>query len=153
MTPVRGLGNRLIRLSFFLLIGGSPGDLLSGYRVFNRRYRDSVRPRSSGFEIEAELTAEAIAGGFRIAEVAVPYRARIAGTTSKLRAFRDGRRILATILREGLRRRPLRLVALTIPFLGLGLWAVGVPSVWVAVLFGILILMARASRRGPEIAR
>lgn len=108
MSPVRGLGNLLIRAAFFAMIGRGPGDLLSGYRVFGRRFRETVQPRASGFEIEAELACEAVARGLKVVEVPVPYRSRIAGTQSKLNAFRDGRRILATILAQGLRLRPWR---------------------------------------------
>ncbi|MEO6808661.1 MAG: glycosyltransferase [Isosphaeraceae bacterium] len=112
MTPVRGLGNVLIRAAFRILIGQGPGDLLSGYRVFSQRFRDSVQLRSTGFEIETELTAEAVALGLRVVETPVAYHPRIAGTTSKLRAFRDGRRILLTILAQAVRLRPARLLAL-----------------------------------------
>jgi glycosyltransferase involved in cell wall biosynthesis len=109
MTPVRGLGNVLIRAAFRVLIGPGTGDLLSGYRVFGPRYLRTVRPRSRGFEIETELASEAVAQGMRVAEFPVPYHPRIAGTASKLRAFRDGRRILYTITAQGLRLRPWRL--------------------------------------------
>jgi hypothetical protein len=120
MTPVRGLGNVLIRAAFRVLIGQGPGDLLSGYRVFSQRFRDLVQLRSTGFEIETELTAEAVALGLRVVEVPVPYRPRIAGTTSKLRAFRDGRRILLTILAQAVRLRPARLLALGVLLATLG---------------------------------
>jgi glycosyltransferase involved in cell wall biosynthesis len=131
MSPVRGLGNLLIRAAFRVLIGRGPGDLLSGYRAFNQRFRARVHPRSSGFEIETELTCEAIARGLRIVEVPVAYYPRIRGTASKLRAFRDGRRILVTIVARSLRLRPCRLFALVIPVLavaaalvliGIGVW-------------------------------
>ncbi len=112
MSPVRGLGNVLIRSAFRLLIGTPPGDLLSGYRVFGPRFLQSVNVRSSGFEIETELTSEAIAQGFRVVEIPVSYHPRIAGTASKLRAGRDGARIIATIFRQAARLRPGRLVAL-----------------------------------------
>lgn len=112
MSPVRGLGNALIRGAFALLIGRGPGDLLSGYRAFGPRFLAEVRPRSSGFEIETELTGEAVARGYRVAEVPVPYHPRAAGTASKLRAGRDGLRILATILALAARLRPARLLAL-----------------------------------------
>ena len=62
--------------------------------------------RSSGFEIETELASEAVARRLRVVEVAIPYHPRIAGTQSKLRAFRDGRRILVMILFQSLRLRP-----------------------------------------------
>lgn len=116
MSPVRGLGNLLIGAAFALLIGPGTGDLLSGYRVFGRRFREVVRPRSSGFEIEAELSGQAVARGLRVVEIPVPYHPRIAGTASKLRAFQDGARILAAIVAQGLRFRPWRaLLALTAP--------------------------------------
>src|SRR5262245_56002436 len=114
MTVTRGLGNRLIRAAFRLLIGPGNTDLLSGYRAFNRRFRAAVDLRSQGFEIETELASEAVARALRVIEISITYHPRIAGTASKLRAFRDGARILATIATQGLRLRPLRLVGLGI---------------------------------------
>ena len=108
MTPVRGLGNVLIRSAFRLLIGRGPGDLLSGYRVFGPSFLRTIELRSTGFEIETELAGEAVASGMRTQEFPVPYHPRIAGTASKLRAFRDGRRILLTILALSFRLRPWR---------------------------------------------
>ncbi|MFO0889162.1 MAG: hypothetical protein U0790_08485 [Isosphaeraceae bacterium] len=91
MSPVRGLGNLLIRSAFRLLIGPGTGDLLSGYRAFSRTFLETVPLRSEGFEIETELAIEATTRRLKTLEVSVPYRPRIAGTVSKLRAFRDGR--------------------------------------------------------------
>jgi glycosyltransferase involved in cell wall biosynthesis len=108
MTPVRGFGNVLIRAAFRLLIGRGPGDLLSGYRVFNTRFLETVALRSTGFEIETELASEAVARRMRTIEVPVSYHPRIEGTTSKLNAFRDGSRILWTIFAQSLRLRPWR---------------------------------------------
>ncbi len=108
MTPVRGVGNLLIRAAFRVLIGRGPGDLLSGYRVFSRHFRESVVLRSTGFEIETELACEAVARHLRVVEVPVPYRPRFAGTASKLNALRDGLRILGTIVNRSLRLRPWR---------------------------------------------
>lgn len=139
MNPVRGLGNVLIRAAFRILIGRGTTDLLSGYRAFNRRFREAVRLHSSGFEIESELTSEAIARRLRVVEVAIPYHARIAGTESKLRAFRDGRRILMMILFQSLRLRPYRAVlAWLAPCV---LLAVAVHRGFVAVAgFGLMVL-------------
>jgi glycosyltransferase involved in cell wall biosynthesis len=114
MTPVRRVGNVLIRAAFRVMIGRGGGDLLSGYRAFNRRFREAVELRSSGFEIETELAAQAVARRLRLVEVPIPYYPRISGTTSKLRAFRDGRRILATILTQAIRFRPRRVLALAV---------------------------------------
>ena len=110
MSPVRGLGNLLIRSAFRLLIGKGTGDLLSGYRAFSQKFLRTVSLRSEGFEIETELAIEAVTRKLPTLEVSVPYRPRIAGTVSKLRAFRDGWRILKTIIAQGLRRDPARVI-------------------------------------------
>jgi glycosyltransferase involved in cell wall biosynthesis len=116
MSLVRGVGNLLIRMAFRILIGRGTTDLLSGYRSFNRRFREAVMLRSAGFEIETELASEAVARRLRVVEVAIPYHPRIAGTQSKLRAFRDGRRIMLMILFQSLRLRPIRpVVAWLVP--------------------------------------
>jgi hypothetical protein len=116
MTLTRGLGNLLFRAAFRILIGPGNTDLLSGYRAFSRRFRATVQLRSAGFEIETELASEAVARRLRVVEIPIPYHPRIAGTESKLRVFRDGRRILVTILIQSVRLRPFRpLLAILVP--------------------------------------
>ena len=139
MSPLRGLGNVLIGVTFTLLIGPGTRDLLSGYRAFGRRFREVIRPRSTGFEIEAELVGQAVARGLRVVEVDVPYRPRIAGTASKLRAFRDGGRIVGTIVRQGARFRPWR---------GLGLLAAASLAVGLATGSGAWLLGSAALMLG-----
>lgn len=119
MTPVRGLGNALITGAFRVLIGPATRDLLSGYRGFSRHFLEAVHPRAVGFEIEAEIAGQAVARGLPTVEVPVEYRPRIAGTASKLRAFRDGRRILLAILRQSFRWQPWRPLILLASALGL----------------------------------
>jgi glycosyltransferase involved in cell wall biosynthesis len=139
MSPVRGFGNVLIGAAFAILIGPGTRDLLSGYRVFSRHFREVVVPRSSGFEIEAELVSQAVARGLRVVEFDVPYRPRIAGTASKLHAFRDGGRILSTILWQSVRFRPWRplfLMALVVALIGLAIGS------WPVILVGATLLVA-----------
>src|SRR3546814_12130763 len=69
-------------------------DMLSGYRVFSRRFVKSFPGLSHGFEIETELTVHALELRTPIADVPTPYRERPAGSASKLNTFRDGLRIL-----------------------------------------------------------
>lgn len=158
MSPVRAIGNLIIRSAFRLFIGQAPGDLLSGYRAFSRRFVETVPLRSEGFEIETELAVATVARKLPAVEVSVPYHPRIAGTESKLRAFRDGRKILTTILREGLRLAPWRVFGLyavaagvvcapliwlpSTRFLGLALAAAGL-----AVLLALKTRQVRALRR------
>jgi hypothetical protein len=155
MSLTRALGNRLIRAAFRLLIGPGNTDLLSGYRAFNRRFRAAVQLRSVGFEIETELASEAVARGLRVVEIPIPYHPRIAGTASKLRAFRDGARILATIVTQSLRLRPLRLGALGIgaglvlaaALLGAFAAAAGLAII---ALWSLLLIDLRARRAAPR---
>ncbi len=148
MTPVRGLGNVLIRAAFRVLIGQGTGDLLSGYRVFSRWFRETVALRSEGFEIETELASEAVAKRLRVVEVDVPYHPRIAGTTSKLKALRDGRRIVLTIVAQSLRLRPWRPMLLLLVLTAPAAWAAG-PWVWAigAALELAALIAARAGAR------
>jgi glycosyltransferase involved in cell wall biosynthesis len=142
MSLVREFGNRLIRSAFWLLIGPGNSDLLSGYRVFNRRFRETVVLRSKGFEIEAELASEAIARKLRVVEISVDYHPRVAGTQSKLRAVRDGLRIMATILMQSVRLRPARPCVLWLVVCVLiGVAAVG-PSIAVVAGLGLIVLLS-----------
>ncbi len=133
LTPVRKLGNLLIRGAFRILVGAPSGDLLSGYRAFNRTYRDTVTLRSEGFEIETELASEAVARGLRVVEIPVVYRPRIAGSTSKLRAFRDGARILAMIVSQSARRRPARLATAALVAASLSILALAAAASWLNI--------------------
>jgi hypothetical protein len=156
MTLTRGLGNHLIRAAFRLLIGPGNTDLLSGYRAFSKRYRRAVQLRSSGFEIETELASEAVARGLRVVEIPTPYHPRIVGTESKLRAFRDGRRILITIVVQSFRLRPHRLIlALVAPSLLLALAVHGVfaaiGGLGLIILWGLVLVDIRARRQEVKI--
>jgi glycosyltransferase involved in cell wall biosynthesis len=151
MTLTRGLGNKLIRAAFWLLIGPGTTDLLSGYRAFNHRFRTTVQLRSSGFEIETELASEAVARKLKAVEIPIPYHPRITGTASKLRAFRDGRRILVTIVSQSLRLRPHRvLLAWLLPCsvfaltIHRGFAAAG--GLGLIALWGLLLIDIRARR-------
>jgi glycosyltransferase involved in cell wall biosynthesis len=73
-------------------------DILSGYRVFNRRFVKDVPLFSHGFEIETELTIKALQRGHRVIEVPIDLGVRPQGSFSKIRVFHDGVLILNTIL-------------------------------------------------------
>jgi hypothetical protein len=75
--------------------------------VFSRRFVKSFPALSQGFEIETELTVHALELRMPVCEVMTTYKERPEGTQSKLSTFRDGRRILMTILRLAKEERPL----------------------------------------------
>lgn len=90
-------GNILLSGIVRIIFGDRIKDMLSGYRVFSRRFVKSFPVLSTGFEIETELTVHALELSMPIAEVITPYGSRGEGSTSKLRTYRDGFRILLTI--------------------------------------------------------
>jgi hypothetical protein len=91
-------GNWLLTSIVARTFGNRLKDMLSGYRVFSRRYVKSFPSLAAGFEIETELTVHALHLRMPIAEIETPYRERPAGSTSKLCTYRDGLRILWMIL-------------------------------------------------------
>ena len=101
------LGNRMLTGTVAWLFGDAFEDMLSGYRVFSRRFVRSFPALSSGFEIETELTVHALTLRMPIAEVRAPYFARPQGSESKLNTVRDGARISVAILNLLRRERPL----------------------------------------------
>ena len=93
-----GIGNRLVRGCISALFGHPVRDVLSGYRVFSRRFVKSMPVLSRGFEIETEMTVFALANGFVLSERVIEYGTRPDGSESKLDTYRDGMRVLKTIL-------------------------------------------------------
>jgi len=91
------VGNHMILLAVRLSFGTQLNDILSGYRVFSRRFLERVPLLTTGFETETELTIQALQHGLIIKEVPVTYRRRPEGSHSKLRPFGDGYQILLTI--------------------------------------------------------
>lgn len=123
--PGHRLGNRLLTGVVARVFGDRFKDILSGYRVFSRRFVKSFPALTKEFEIETELTVHALELDMPIAEVDTPYKERPAGSVSKLRTYRDGVRILTTILVLFKEERPLAFfgfagLALALLALGLG---------------------------------
>lgn len=109
LRKLHHIGNRLIVASINRMFGTDYQDILSGYRVFSRRFIESAPLLKTGFETEAEITLQALENGLEIVEIPVSYRSRPAGSHSKLKSFRDGFRIMSTasvILRD---HNPMRL--------------------------------------------
>ncbi|MSO20072.1 MAG: glycosyltransferase [Acidobacteria bacterium] len=108
--PGHVLGNRLLTGLVGSLFENRFSDMLSGYRVFSRRFVKSFPALVAGFEIETAFTIHALELRMPCAELATPYKDRPAGSASKLRTYHDGFRILLTILRLLLEVRPLALL-------------------------------------------
>jgi glycosyltransferase involved in cell wall biosynthesis len=96
--PLHDFGNRLVCTVISQLFGTRIADALSGYRAFKRRFVKTMPVLSHGFEIETEMTVFAMSQAMAVREVPIPYGARPEGSHSKLHTFRDGFRVLKTIL-------------------------------------------------------
>ncbi len=92
-------GNQLFNVIVARLFGAQFTDILSGYRVMSRRFAKSFPASSAGFETETELAVHALDLRLPTAEVPLHYGARPENSTSKLNTYRDGFRILKTIVR------------------------------------------------------
>ncbi len=90
------------------IFGSRITDMLSGYRVFSRRFVKTFPALSSGFETETELTIHALELRMPLAEMKTQYRDRAVGSSSKLSTYKDGARILLTILTLIKEERPLQ---------------------------------------------
>ena len=123
------LGNRVLTGLVRSVFGDRVSDMLSGYRVFSRRFVKSFPALSSGFEIETEVTVHALELGLPVGEEPARYKERPPGSLSKLRTWQDGARILRTILVLVKQERPLQFFAWAGLALLLAGLAVGIPVV------------------------
>lgn len=123
------LGNRLLTGFLSWLFGRPCRDILSGYRALSRRCVKSFPVLSTGFGIEAELTVHALELAMPISELATPYKERPEGSVSKLSTWRDGFRVLWTIVRLFVAERPLLFYSLVSAGFALVSVALAVPVV------------------------
>ncbi|PLX36546.1 MAG: glycosyl transferase [Hyphomicrobiales bacterium] len=119
-------GNRMFNHIVGYLFGRNFSDILSGYRVFSRRFAKSFPAASNGFEIETELSVHAIDIKLATAEIPLPYGERPSHSPSKLRTYHDGMRILWTIMKMYRALRPFR-------FYGIGAIVLAMISVFLAL--------------------
>ena len=155
--PGHRLGNRVLTGMVRVVFGDRISDMLSGYRVFSRRFVKSFPALAGGFETETEFTVHALDLRMPVGEVATAYKDRPVGSASKLRTYSDGVRILRTIVVLVKEERPLQFfsicglvlvavaVALGVPVVGEFLRTGLVPRLPTAVLAMGLVLVAALS--------
>ena len=97
LNDLHRFGNRAILAIINMAFRTDFQDVLSGYRVMNRKFMNAVPLIAGGFETETELTLQALEKGMVILEMPIRYRARPVGSVSKLSPFADGYRILITM--------------------------------------------------------
>ena len=127
--PGHRFGNKMLTGTVSKIFKGSFSDMLSGYRVFSRRYAKSFPSHSHGFEIETELTIHALELRMRIGEVQTAYGERPEGSVSKLSTYRDGIKILRTIIQLYAYERPLFFYTMIALFMATISFILGVPLI------------------------
>jgi len=121
------LGNQMLTGFLGWLFGRPCKDILSGYRVFSRRFVKSFPVLSEGFEIETELTVHALELKMAVGELDTPYGERPEGSVSKLSTYKDGWRILRTMIRLFSAERPLAFFSLIGAMLAVTATAISIP--------------------------
>ncbi len=121
------LGNMMLTGILAQIFGRTFTDILSGYRIFSRRFVKSFPVLSTGFEIETEISVHALELRMPVGEVMTAYAARPEGSVSKLSTFRDGWRILNTIIRLSRIERPVQFFGLIAALLALSGIVVAIP--------------------------
>ncbi len=123
------LGNRVLTGLVATVFGNRLTDLLSGYRAFSRRFVKSFPALTSGFEIETELSVHALQLRMPLGEFPTEYRERPRGSTSKLNTYKDGFRILRTIVYLIKEERPLAFFSVVASVLAVLSMAIGLPVI------------------------
>ncbi|EPD0511793.1 glycosyltransferase family 2 protein [Salmonella enterica subsp. enterica serovar Soerenga] len=127
--PGHRLGNKVLTGTVSKIFKGTFSDMLSGYRVFSRRYVKSFPSHSHGFEIETELTIHALELRMRIGEIQTSYGERPDGSVSKLSTYKDGIKILKTIIQLYAYERPLFFYSLVATIFAITSLVLGTPVI------------------------
>jgi glycosyltransferase involved in cell wall biosynthesis len=123
--PGHRFGNWLLTTLVARIFGRQTRDMLTGYRVFSRRFVKSFPALASGFEIETEITVHALELRMQVADIETVYKGRPEGSESKLSTYKDGIRILKTIVLLVKEERPFfffGMVALALLLTAIGLF-------------------------------
>jgi glycosyltransferase involved in cell wall biosynthesis len=91
-------GNWVFKVLLNYLFKAKFADILSGYRIMTKEFYKNIPLLAKGFEIETELTLQSLERNFFIEEIPVQYKDRPEGSYSKIRKFKDGYKIIFTII-------------------------------------------------------
>lgn len=125
--PFHEFGNNLVKKAINVLFDTKLKDIMTGYRVFNKRFVKNMPVLSPKFEIETEMSLYALDKKYIIKEITIVYRDRPEGSSSKLNTVGDGIKVVKTIARMFKDYKPFKffgLIALILFIIGL---AIGIP--------------------------
>lgn len=123
------LGNNLVRSMVNLIFKDKLRDIMTGYRVFNRRFVKSIPILSSGFQVETEMTIFALDKKYKIIEVPIDFQERPEGSFSKLNTFTDGRKVLWEIFSLFRHYKPLPFFSIIASLFLIASLVIGIPVI------------------------
>ncbi len=124
-----GFGNTLIKNTINFVFKTKLNDIMTGYRVINRDFVKNFPVLSKGFEIETEMTLYALDRNYSIVEIPITYRDRPQGSVSKLNTFRDGLRVIKTIISTFKNYKPLAFFTIISFVFGVFGLVIGIPVI------------------------
>jgi len=107
-----GFGNNLVKFVINRFFNVELKDIMTGYRVFNRKFVKTFPVTSEGFQLETEMTIFALSKYFKIVEIPITFTDRPEGSFSKLNTFTDGFRVIMCIFNMYRYYKPLRFFSL-----------------------------------------
>ena len=122
-------GNNLVRKSINVLFNTKLKDIMTGYRVFNKKFVKNMPVLSPKFEIETEMSLHALDKKFIIEEIPIVYRDRPEGSTSKLNTIGDGIKVVKTIVKMFKDYKPLKFFGVIAGILFIIGLAFGIPVI------------------------
>ncbi|MBR3346482.1 MAG: glycosyltransferase, partial [Solobacterium sp.] len=139
-------GNNLVRDLINRLFHGSIKDIMTGYRVFSRRFVKCMPVRSEGFQIETEMTVFSLIMRLNVVELPITYRDRPEGSFSKLNTYKDGWKVMVTLFDLYKNYRPFYfffLIFIVLLLIGIPLLAGGhMPAGMILILSAVILLAA-----------
>ena len=139
-----GFGNKLVLTLINWIFKSNINDIMTGYRVFSRKFVKNFPVLSEGFQIETEMTVFALNYKFRIKEHPITYRDRPEGSFSKLNTIKDGYRVLSIISSLFKHSRPMLFFGLISMAFLIASLAVGIPVIIEFVLTHYITLVPSA---------
>lgn len=127
--PFHEFGNNLVKKAINVLFKTKLKDIMTGYRVFNKKFVKNMPVMTPKFEIETEMSLYALDKGFVIKEIPIDYRDRPEGSVSKLNTVSDGIKVVKTIIKMYKNYKPLKFftyIAVLVFLIGL---IVGIPVI------------------------
>ena len=138
-------GNNLVRDLINRLFHGSIKDIMTGYRVFSRRFVKCMPVRSEGFQIETEMTVFSLIMRLNVVELPITYRDRPEGSFSKLNTYKDGWKVLVTLFDLYKNYRPFYfffLIFVLLLIIGIPLAVAGHSFAGVILILSAVVLLA-----------